>query len=182
MFFDTVYDLWRIAAVGVLTYLVLIAVLRMSGKRTLAKMNAFDLVVTVALGSTLATILLTRDVSLSEGLVGFAVLIGLQFAVSWLSVHSDTLRNLVKSTPTQLLRDGDLILDELRRQRITGGEILQAVRAQGIGDLSSVAAVVLETDGSFSVIPHQQAGSRSALRDVRHADRIASAPPKSRAQ
>ncbi|GAB7046670.1 DUF421 domain-containing protein [Catenuloplanes indicus] len=175
MFFDTFYDLWRIAAVGVLTYLLLITVLRFSGKRTLAKMNAFDLVVTVALGSTLATILLTRDVALLEGLVAFTVLVGLQFAVSWVSVRSGKLRELVKSDPTLLLLDGELLDGTLRRQRITEGEILQAVRAQGIGDLTSVAAVVLESDGSFSVIPRQQAGARSALRDVHPTPRRAQA-------
>jgi hypothetical protein len=65
----------------------LIAVLRWSGKRTLAKMNAFDLIVTVTLGSTLATILLSRDVALLEGLTALVLLVVLQLAASWLSVR-----------------------------------------------------------------------------------------------
>ena len=60
-------DLWRIVIIGALIYPALIAILRLSGKRTLAKLNAFDLTVTVALGSTLATIPLSRDVALLEG-------------------------------------------------------------------------------------------------------------------
>nr|WP_221383138.1 YetF domain-containing protein [Actinoplanes polyasparticus] len=163
MLFDSASDLWRIGLIGVLSYAVLITVLRVSGKRTLAKMNAFDLVVTVALGSTLATIVLSRDVSLSEGAAALVLLVCLQFAATWLSVRWPSLRGAIKSTPTLLFRDGKLLTDALRRQRVTDDEVFQAIRSQGIGDLAAVAAVVLETDGTFSVIPQQQAGNRTAL-------------------
>ena len=62
-------------------------------------MNAFDLVVTVALDSTLATVLLSSNVALAEGLLAFALLISLQFGVTWLSVRSSTFRRLVKNEP-----------------------------------------------------------------------------------
>lgn len=87
MFFDSWQGLGRVVVVGILAYAALVFFLRVSGKRTLTKMNAFDLVVTVALGSTLATVLLSKDVALAEGLIAFAVLIALQFAVTWLSVR-----------------------------------------------------------------------------------------------
>jgi uncharacterized membrane protein YcaP (DUF421 family) len=67
MIFDGWGSIARTAIVGVLAYAALVVLLRISGKRTLAKMNAFDLVVTVALGSTLATILLSKEVSLASG-------------------------------------------------------------------------------------------------------------------
>lgn len=67
MFFDGWTGLLRVLVVGTLAYAALVLLLRVSGKRTLSKMNAFDLVVTVALGSTLATVLLSRDVALAEG-------------------------------------------------------------------------------------------------------------------
>ena len=82
MFFDSWSALGRVAVVGVLAYLGLVALLRGSGKRTLAKLNAFDLVVTVALGSTLATILLSRDVALAERLLAFTLLITLQYIIA----------------------------------------------------------------------------------------------------
>jgi uncharacterized membrane protein YcaP (DUF421 family) len=145
---------------------LLVGVLRLSGKRTLAKMNAFDLVVTVALGSTLATILLSREVSLAEGAAALVLLVVLQFAATWLSVRWMALRTVLKSAPTLLLHDGELRTDAMRRQRVTVAEVYQAVRSQGVGDLGRVAAVVLETDGTFSVIDRQQAGSRTALQDV----------------
>jgi uncharacterized membrane protein YcaP (DUF421 family) len=168
MFFDGVSDLWRIA-IGISTYALLVAVLRLSGKRTLAKMNAFDLVVTVALGSSMATILLSRDVALSEGVLALGLLVVLQFAATRASVHWSAARRLLKSDPTLLLRDGELLSEALRQQRVTASEVRQAVRAHAIGGLEQVTAVVLETDGTFSVIPRQQAGSRSALKDARGA-------------
>ena len=159
-------DIGRILVIAALTYPALVLVLRLSGKRTLAKMNAFDLVVTVALGSTLATILLSRDVALAEGLTALMLLVGLQLAATWLSVRSRILRRLLKSRPTLLVRDGRLLAEPMRAQRVTDGEIRQAVRAQGIGDLALVAAVVLETDGNFSVIPTSQAGQLTAMHGV----------------
>lgn len=166
MFFDRIDDLWRVTAVGVLAYLLLIAIVRLSGKRTLAKLNAFDLVVTVALGSALSTILLSPAVSLAEGVTALALLTVLQFAGTWLSKRYRAVQRLIKSRPTLLLRDGEILDAALQHQRVTSSEIRQAVRSHGIGDLSDVAAVVLETDGTFSVIPRGKAGSRDALQDV----------------
>ncbi len=151
---------------ALLVYPTLVLVLRVSGKRTLAKMNAFDLVVTVALGSTLATILLSADVSLAEGVVVLVLLVTLQLAVAWVSVRVGWFRRIVKAEPALLLHHGVLLEDVPRAERVTAGEVRQAVRSQGIGGLELVEAVVLETDGSFSVIPGSQAGSGSALEDL----------------
>jgi uncharacterized membrane protein YcaP (DUF421 family) len=79
MFFDSWSGIGRTVVVGVLAYLGLVVLLRSSGKRTLSKMNAFDFVVTVALGSTLATSLLSREVALVEAMVAFAVLVCAQY-------------------------------------------------------------------------------------------------------
>jgi uncharacterized membrane protein YcaP (DUF421 family) len=141
----------------------LVAVLRISGKRTLAKMNAFDLVVTVALGSTLATILLSKDVALAEGVLALAVLVLLQFVVAWSAVRSRLVRRLAKSSPQIVLSQGRFDDAALRTERVTRDEVQAAVRSAGCGDLADVAAVVLETDGSFSVIPKVRLGTGSAL-------------------
>ncbi|WP_410535264.1 DUF421 domain-containing protein [Streptomyces sp. KL2] len=166
MFFDTGYDLLRVAVMAACSYAALIAAVRLSGKRTLAKMNAFDLVVTVALGSTLATILLNATVSLAEGALALALLVALQFVSAWTAVRSRRFRRLVKAEPTLLLRDGRMLDEAMARQRVTGSEVLQAIRSQGVGSVEEVAAVVLETDGKFSVITRSRAGSGSSLSDV----------------
>ncbi|SNS18925.1 Protein of unknown function [Geodermatophilus pulveris] len=170
MWFDSWGDLGRILAVGAAAYLTLVVVLRLSGKRTLAKLNAFDLVVTVALGSTLATILLSSDVSWAEGATALGLLALLQFVVASVTARWPAARAAATARPTLLLRDGAALPEALRQQRMTLDEVRQAVRATGSGDLSSIAAVVLETDGSLSVIPREKAGDRSALEGVREAE------------
>ena len=166
MWFDTWSDLLRVLLVGPAAYATLIVLLRLSGKRTLAKLNAFDLVVTVALGSTMATIFLSTDVSWSEGLVALAVLASLQFLVATYTARVPSGRFLVTAGPTTLLRDGELLAAVVRQQRLTEAEVLQAIRSSGAGDVASVAAVVLESDGTLSVIPGSQLGDGSALADV----------------
>ena len=166
MFFDGWTGLLRVLVVGTLAYAALVLLLRVTGKRTLSKMNAFDLVVTVALGSTLATVLLSKDVALAEGLLAFALLVLLQFAVTWLSVRSERLQALVKAEPRLLLHHGRLLPGALRRERLTEEEVRAAVRSQGIASLDAVAAVVLETDGSISVVRRAEEGGASALANV----------------
>jgi len=153
MFFDNLHGLARVVIISVLTYASLVLVIRLAGKRALAKLNAFDLVVTVALGSTLATVLLTKDVAFVEGLLAFAALALLQWLVSRLSIAWPLFRRLVRSQPSLLLENGDLRAAAMARERVTAGEIESAVRASGIGRMEDVGAVVLETDGSLSVIP-----------------------------
>ncbi len=166
MFFDTWYDALRPLVVGAIAYVMVVAMLRVSGKRTLAKMNAYDLVVTVALGSTLATIALSADVSLVEGAVALGLLCGAQFLVAYLSVRSRAIRRAVRSEPKQLVHRGKLAEEAMKQSRVTEGEILQAIRSSGQGSVEGIAAVVMETDGSFSVITEEQMGTGSALADV----------------
>jgi uncharacterized membrane protein YcaP (DUF421 family) len=166
VFLDSWAGVGRVLAVGTVTYLALVLVLRVSGKRTLAKLNAFDLVVTVALGSTLATVLLSEDVSFAEGMSALVLLVAAQFLIAWFTVRSDLVRRSVRSRPTLVAWQGRVLHDSATRQRVTEGEVRQAVRSQGIGDLGDVTAVILETDGTFSVIPTSSAGGLGALADI----------------
>jgi uncharacterized membrane protein YcaP (DUF421 family) len=166
-FFDSWSNLLRVVVVGVLAYVALVILLRVSGKRTLSKMNAFDLIVTVALGSTLATILLSRDVALAEGVTAFAVLIGLQYAITWSSVRWRMVSQLVKSEPALLAYRGEMLPDQLRKNRIVEAEVLAAIRAQGLSSLAKAEAVILETDGSFTVVSGSVDDGRWSYRGVK---------------
>jgi len=167
IFFNGWSVLGRTLLIGVLAYVSLVFMLRVSGKRMLAKMNAFDLVVTVAIGSTLATIVLSKSVVLAEGLLALALLIGMQLAISWSSTRMPWLRRVVTGEPRLLLRDGTMLDEALRDARVTREEVRAAVRSAGIGALGDVAAVVLETDGSFSVIAGQPGAALSSLDGVK---------------
>lgn len=165
MFFDNEYELTRILLIGVLSYLTLVLLLRFTGKRTLSKWNAFDFVVTIAFGSMLASVMLSKDITYAEGTVALALLVALQYLVTWLSVRVALVRRLVKADPCLLLHRGVFQEDALRRERVTRSEVRAAIRAQGVGAVEAVEAVVLETDGTFSVIEKVEHGT-SALTDV----------------
>lgn len=167
MWFESFSDLVRVLVVGTAAYLSLVVVLRISGKRTLSQLNAFDFVVTVSLGSTLATVLLSGDTSLAEGVLALSLLAALQFLMAWVSAHWPRARRVFTARPALLLVDGELRPEALRRNRLSASEVRQAVRMQGMGDLSGVRAVVLETNGTLSVIPSSQYGNGSALEEVR---------------
>ena len=166
MFFDDWNGLLRTLVVGILAYIAIVVLLRVTGKRTLSKMNAFDFIVTVALGSTLATVLLSQDVALAEGVLAFCVLIFLQLIVAWVSARSRFFRELIKAEPTMLLHKGEMLHDALIAARVAPEEVMAAVRSSGFASLGQVEAVVLETDGSFSVVGPPSDGSTSALANV----------------
>ncbi len=166
MFFDNWFALVRILTIGILTYFALIFLLRISGKRTLSKWNAFDFVVTIALGSILASVVMSKDITFADGIAAFVLLIGLQFVITQLSVRFDFVKNLIKAKPTLLLDKGEFLHDAMKRQRVGESEIRSAIRAVGSAAVEDTEAVVLETDGTFSVIKKSPNGSRTAFKDV----------------
>jgi uncharacterized membrane protein YcaP (DUF421 family) len=170
MWFDSWGDIARVLLVGTAAYATLIIVLRLSGKRTLSQLNAFDFVVTVAIGSTLATILLSADVTWSQGFAALALLVGLQFVVAVVASRWPRARSVISAHPVVLVRDGTLQRDAIARHRLTETEVEQAVRSSGSGDLSAIAAVVLETNGTLSVISRDKYGDGSAMGSMRERD------------
>ena len=167
MLFESWSGIGRVLLIGTIAYTTLVVFLQASGKRTLSKLNAFDLVVTVALGSTLATILLSKDVALAEGVAALGLLIVLQFVVTWLSMRSKFVSGLVKSDPALLFYRGAFLRDVMRRERITEDEIRSAVREHAVASLDDVEAVVLETAASISVIRRSGSAPTELLRGVK---------------
>jgi uncharacterized membrane protein YcaP (DUF421 family) len=167
IFFESWFGLGRVLLVGSLSYGMLVLMLRISGKRTLTKLNAFDLVVTVALGSTLATTLLSNSVPLAEGVLAMALLIGLQFALTWSSVRSKAVNAVIKSEPALLLHRGVVLEHALMAQRVTRDEVIAGLRNAGVACIEDAEAVILETDGSLSVIAGGgEENASTALRNV----------------
>ncbi|GAA1132358.1 DUF421 domain-containing protein [Arthrobacter flavus] len=166
MWFESWDQIIRVLIIGLVSYAALVALLRATGKRTLSQLNAFDFIVTVALGSTLATILLSTDVSFAQGLTALVLLASLQLVVAVMSARWPRIRSLVTAKPVALVLGGQLQTDELRRNRLTEAEVRQAIRTTGSGDLANIGAVILETNGTLSVIPTDQIGSGSALDEV----------------
>jgi uncharacterized membrane protein YcaP (DUF421 family) len=152
IFFTNWESLFRTIVIGILAYGVLVVFLRISGKRTLSKMNAFDFIVTVALGSTLANVFLNKDISLADGAMAFALLIGLQFAVTWSSVRVQWVRKIVTGEPLMVMYRGNYLRDGMLKARITEAEVLATIRSAGLASPEQAHAVILETDGSMNVV------------------------------
>lgn len=153
MFFDNWSGVFRIVLIGILSYVSLIVMVRLSGKRTLSKMNAFDFTVSIALGSTFSAVILDKQIPLAEGLTAFAVLIGMQFAFAWLASRSKQFRNFLSSSPHLLYYKGVYMENAMKRTRISRADIHQAARSRGMASMNETGIVILESNGKLSIIP-----------------------------
>ncbi len=165
MFWSNSSDLLRVLILTPLAYAALIVILRISGKRMLSQMSEFDFVVTVAIGSTLATIVLSKDVVLVEGLAALAMLILLQYLIAWLGARSQRVLNVVQSEPTLLFFQGRFLRRALHAENVSEDAVRAAMRAEGFPREDLVEAVVLEANGSLSVLPRAGAPA-TTLQDV----------------
>ena len=166
MWFSGLDPLIRVVLVGAASYLVLLLILRVSGARSLAKLNAFDFTVTVALGSILATAVTSKDLSWASAATAMAVLLGLQFIVAKLLRAWPSLRGAATAQPVVIVRHGRLLEDGMSKARVGVGEVRQAARSGGFGDLSDIGAMVMETDGTLSVIGTDSLGDEGMLADL----------------
>ena len=143
--------LGHIATCATISFLVLFAFIRISGKRTLAKLNAFDFVVSVTLGSTLSSMMLLK-VTVSEGLVALIIIIALQYVLAFLAKKSKFMEKAINSTPTLLFYNGKFLTDAMKRELITEEEIYAEIRKYRMERIEDVRAVVMELNGEMTVI------------------------------
>lgn len=148
----TLTDALKLISICVASYIAIVCILRISGKRTLSKMSAFDFIVTVALGSVLATTIVSYKDSFWNGMLAFATLVALQYLSTWLSVRSSAIHSALQAEPTLLFYKGNFQNGQLKQARVTKGELKQAIRESGYGSFEQVAAIVLEANGTLSVI------------------------------
>lgn len=156
VFFNSWNDLGRVLVLGVMGYIALVLLLRVSGNRTLSKLNAFDFVITIALGSSFGALILNKNVALADGIMAFTVLIGMQYIITGLTIRSSTLKRVIRNEPSLVYYNGEYIKNSMKRSRVVEDEIEQSVRNQGYANLEHVGAVILETDGSFSIISQSE--------------------------
>jgi uncharacterized membrane protein YcaP (DUF421 family) len=169
-FFSGWPSLARVVLVGVPLYFLLLLMLRWFGKHALAKSNAYGLVVTVSLGSAMASAVLTKEVSLADSVLAIGLLLALQYALELAGSRWSRSNRFLSQSPALLLKDGRILPEALRRERVSEGEVLAAIRKHGVGCVAQVGAVVLEEDGTFSVIP-DLGPAPTALANVHDAQR-----------
>jgi uncharacterized membrane protein YcaP (DUF421 family) len=150
-FFESWYNVERTVTLSVIGFLALIALLRVSGKRTLSKLNVFDFVFVVAVGSVFASTIISKDVTLVEGIAALTTLVVIQLMLAELAARWPFAERIINGEPTLLLSHGRFIPRALKRERITEEEVRAAIRGKGVTRVEDVDAVVLENDGTLTV-------------------------------
>ncbi len=148
----------------VVVYLVLLALLRVAGKRELGQMSPFDLVVLLVISNAVQNAMVGPDTSLTAGLLAAATLVLVNWFIDRFALRSMWFRAQVIGSPTLLVHEGELIREHLRREGVTEEEVMQALREHGVADLVAVKVAVLEVDGTISVVPADAASSRTRRR------------------
>ncbi|KPZ57136.1 DUF421 domain-containing protein [Pseudoalteromonas sp. P1-25] len=156
MFFESWSEIARIVTTTLIIYPFLILATHLLGKRSFAKMNNFDWIITVAAGSILGSAILLKDVVIVEVLVAVSLLLFLQYLLTWISAHFSTFDKVVKTAPQLVFFDGEYIEAAMKDTRLTSTEVEASVRKAGFGDLSKVMAVVFEADGELSIVPKSE--------------------------
>jgi uncharacterized membrane protein YcaP (DUF421 family) len=165
LFFDNWADLANVCLTTVSAFVTLFLFVRISGKRTLAKLNAFDFVVTIALGSVLAYMMLGL-VPFVEGAIVLALIILFQYIFAWMARSSKKMEHLINSVPTLLYYDGIFIEEAMQAEAVTKEEIYSIIRSSGIEYLEQVRAVVMELNGQISIIQKAQGTGLRSLEDM----------------
>jgi uncharacterized membrane protein YcaP (DUF421 family) len=138
---------------SVVVYLFVMVAFRLTGKRQVGQLTPFDLVVLFILSNAVQNALIGNDNSLGGGLVGALTILVVNRVVVEVTFRSKRLRHVLESDPTILIHDGQLLENNLRRERLTRDDLHAALRKNGLADPMEVRFAVLEANGGISVIP-----------------------------
>ena len=137
-------------------YFAVIIALRVMGKRQIGELEPSELAVTVLISELAAIPMQDMEKPLLNGIVPIAGLVGLEILLSALLLKSSRARSLLEGKPVLVVSGGKIVQAALRRHRLTTDELLEALRIQGVTDLSSVRHAILETNGQLSVILYEK--------------------------
>ena len=150
----------------VLVYAFLIVGLRLAGKRELAQLNPFDLVVLLTLSNTVQNAIIGNDNSVTGGLVGAAALLLVNYVVVRFLYRHETLDRFVEGEPDALIENGKIRMDRLERELITQAELETAAHKQGFDSLADIRRAVLEPGGSITFVARVPAPDEARHREV----------------
>jgi uncharacterized membrane protein YcaP (DUF421 family) len=156
LFYDGAGGLLRTVFAAPIMYLAVVVAVRLFGKRSTSQMNNFDWIVTVAVGSLMASGVLLADVTVLESIAAIYALMLLQWILTSILTRSNLATKIVKSEPTLLLHRGKILADALHRERLTIAEIHAAIRQAGYSRIEDIQWVILETNSTLSVIGSEQ--------------------------
>lgn len=150
-FSTTNENILAILITTICVYIALVLLTRISGKRSFSKLSSFDFSITVAIGSILATVIISKSVSLQNGIAGLVGIYVMQMFVAY-ARRWDIIKKLMDNKPTLLMKDGKIIEANLKKCRVTIPDLKAKLREANVIQLSEVKAVVFESTGDISVM------------------------------
>lgn len=166
-FVSSLYGVERIIGMSILFYFGLIIILKLSGKRTLSEINAFDLLVNVAIGSIAATTIVLKESSFIDGMVAVITLVVLQYILAKLDTKYSFIGSFLLTRPTLLYYKGEFLIENMDKMRITKNDLSQQVRLKSGTVIENISAVVLESNGGLSIITKQNDNNVEKLEKYR---------------
>jgi len=145
---------------SVVVYAFLLVAFRITGKRQVGQLTPFDLVVLLVISNVVQNALIGDDNSLGGGLLGAATILGVNYLVVEVSYRSKWARRLLEARPTMLVHNGQVLHENLRRERLTFDDLQAALRRNGVADPKQVRFAVLEENGGVSVVPYAPGATR----------------------
>ncbi len=143
---------WELIVRGVVVYVFLLALLRITGKRQVGQLAPFDLVLLLVLANAVQNSMNAGDNSLVGGLITAATLIGLNFLVSLMTHRNKTLEAIVEGRPQILIHNGKLFEEVMAKAKLTHHELNAALRRSGCASVAEVHSAILENNGAISVV------------------------------
>lgn len=134
-------------------YFLVVLVMRMMGKRQIAQMQPFELVITILIAELAATPMENSAIPLVSGVIPILTLLSIQVIVSFISIKSEIFREIVCGKPSILINKGNIVQSEIRRLRINMNDLLEQLRSKDYPNLSDVEYAILETNGQLSILP-----------------------------
>ena len=144
---------WELILRGLIVYVFLIVLLRVTGKRQVGQLAPFDLVLLLVLSNAVQNAMTGGDNSVLGGLISASVLVVLNYAAGLLTYRSKKLESLVEGRPEVLVHNGKVFTDVLEREKLTHHELNAALREAGIACVEQVHYAILENNGTISVQP-----------------------------
>lgn len=158
---------WELALRATVVYLVLVAALRVFGKREIGQFTVIDLVLILLVANAVQPAMTGPDTSLLGGLVIIVTLVLVNRAIAVARARVPLVRLLLEASPTVLARDGAWIEGALDREELARDDVEQALREHGLKDISEVELAVLESDGLISVVPRDSSRARRQMPRLR---------------
>lgn len=139
---------------GLVIYVFLLIVFRISGKRTLAAITTFDFVLLLIIAETTQQALLAEDFSVTNSLLLITTLLGVEIALTLLRQRYPRLESVLEGNPVVLVRDGRPLGDTLHAERVDEGDVMEAARRwRGLERMDQIKLAVLERDGNITIVP-----------------------------